>query len=242
MSKPIICVNFDGVLHSYASGWQGANIVNDGPVPGAMEWLASLTHHFTVCIYSSRSRQAGGVAAMQQAIYRWVQEETDMTPGWLSQLQYPKEKPAAFLTIDDRAICFKGEFEPLQPEILLRFTPWNKGEVVQKGTEVEQGYQAYKDGLDLEDCPFDKDTEAEYWWKTAWSQAEANDEPRAVKQAKESDEGNGAEPADYNTEGAQAFDAGQALSDCPYEDGSDAAVEWEGGWMEAEEASRTDPA
>jgi hypothetical protein len=40
MAKPILCVDFDGVIHSYSSGWQGADIVNDPPTPGALAWLA----------------------------------------------------------------------------------------------------------------------------------------------------------------------------------------------------------
>lgn len=39
MSKPTICVDFDGCLHAYTSGWQGAEVVSDPPVPGAIDWL-----------------------------------------------------------------------------------------------------------------------------------------------------------------------------------------------------------
>jgi len=192
MSKPIICVDFDGVLHSYDSGWQGANVVNDGPVPGAMQWLADLPHHFTVCIYSSRSAQQGGIAAMRQAIYRWVQQEFDMTPPWLSELQYPTKKPSAFLTIDDRAICFEGEFDSLHPQALLEFTPWNKER--KDPDRFQEGYQAYKDGLDFEDCPYDYVSIAGYYWKEGWEKAENADEPRKVKANHNAPEGDGTGP------------------------------------------------
>lgn len=38
-----------------------------------------------------------------------------------------------------------------------------------------------------------------------------------------------------NEEGRLAFEGGFMLSDCPYPDDSEEAVEWEGAWMEAEE-------
>ena len=37
--KPIICLDFDGVIHSYTSGWKGAAVIPDPPVPGALEFI-----------------------------------------------------------------------------------------------------------------------------------------------------------------------------------------------------------
>ena len=39
-------------------------------------------------------------------------------------LKFPTKKPAAFLTIDDRAICFNGKFP--STEEMMAFKPWNK--------------------------------------------------------------------------------------------------------------------
>jgi len=119
MSKPILCIDFDGVIHSYASGWQGETIITDPPVPGAFEWLELLLPHFEVNIYSSRSKYKDGIGAM----FAWF-VNNGASASLLTQLSFPTQKPAAFLTIDDRCICFDGNF----PSILnmLQFKPWNK--------------------------------------------------------------------------------------------------------------------
>ena len=39
-------------------------------------------------------------------------------------LEWPKEKPPAFLTIDDRGWTFMGVWP--DPQMLLHFRPWNK--------------------------------------------------------------------------------------------------------------------
>ena len=119
MNKPILCVDFDGVIHSYTSGWQGADVVADGPVPGAIDFLSRATDYFDVCIYSSRSSQPEGREAMGAALAEWIREwaqdaDADATPPVVRMVA---EKPAAFLTLDDRAICFEGDFAALDPEI-----------------------------------------------------------------------------------------------------------------------------
>jgi len=128
MSKPILCVDFDGVLHSYTSGWQGVGNVNDGPVPGAMVFLADAIEHFDVVIYSSRSKDPRGIGAMEHAICMWLADEGLPTGGIIRDITFAHEKPAAFLTIDDRAVCFDGVFPPISQ--LLEFKPWNKRNAV----------------------------------------------------------------------------------------------------------------
>jgi hypothetical protein len=131
MGKPILCVDFDGVIHSYSSGWQGADVIPDPPVRGALRWLAMATEHFDVHIYSSRSRQEGGRAAMAQWLGKWSVDAEhgmsgDFDHGTWGLITFSHEKPAAFLTIDDRAICFDGNWGALDPVELLTFKPWNK--------------------------------------------------------------------------------------------------------------------
>lgn len=129
-NKPILCVDFDGVIHSYASSWQGATVIPDPPVPGALRWLWKATEWWDVKIYSSRSSQPGGVQAMMKWLYHAAVEEwpgdEDMVHLFLGAMDFPERKPAAFLTIDDRAVCFEGDWNELDPYELTQFKPWNK--------------------------------------------------------------------------------------------------------------------
>jgi len=123
--KPILCLDFDGVLHSYSTGWKGATEIPDPPTDGAMEWLKELLEedYFDVQIYSSRSRYEGGIQAMR----KWLIdnfEAVGISDGKAYKLKFPTEKPPAFLQIDDRCICFNGEFPTF--EEMKNFKPWNK--------------------------------------------------------------------------------------------------------------------
>lgn len=124
--KPILCLDFDGVIHSYSSGWKGADVIPDPPVDGAIAFMLGALRHFDVAIYSSRSGQAGGLDAMK----RWLHEhagqawyETPDGPG-LESIRFPVSKPAAMVSIDDRALTFDGTWPAIQT--LKEFKPWNK--------------------------------------------------------------------------------------------------------------------
>ena len=119
--KRSICIDFDGVLHAYTSGWQGIHVAADPPVPGALTWLRELigAQDIQPCIYSSRSKDPRGKACMINWLYNH-----GMSMDEVAQLAFPTEKPAAWLTIDDRAICFEGTFPRL--DVIRAFKPWNK--------------------------------------------------------------------------------------------------------------------
>ncbi len=126
-----LCLDFDGVIHSYVTPWQSADVIPDRPVLGAMAFLAEAVRHFDVAIYSSRSNQEGGIPAMRDWLWKWLHEdlgtagyEFDAVQEVFEAISWPVVKPPAHVTLDDRALTFKGSW----PEMgeLISFKPWNK--------------------------------------------------------------------------------------------------------------------
>ena len=129
MSKPILCLDFDGVCHSYTSGWKGATVIPDDAVPGLFEFLEQAAQIFDIQVFSSRSNQEGGIEAMQFWFYE-QRKKWRAAGGYGSEIvsiSFPTEKPAAFITLDDRAITFSGTF----PDVnwLRSFQPWYRAGV-----------------------------------------------------------------------------------------------------------------
>jgi len=153
MGKPIVAVDFDGVLHAYTTGWHGPAVVADGPVLGALEWLVKLLPHFDVAVHSARSSSWAGRSAMRTWMRKHLAQlfmecsvdvslelmrASGFSPGMdrpdveaqrfaqhvVRRVQWPKYKPPAHLTVDDRAHCFTGVFPTA--EQIRAFTPWNK--------------------------------------------------------------------------------------------------------------------
>lgn len=144
MSKPILSVDFDGVIHSYGSGWKGASVIPDPPVPGAIPWLLRmLDAGFEVAIFSSRSKNLWGRWAMQRWLAKAIAEHWQAGGGELSfvececwgdaaavwrRFSWPWVKPSALMTIDDRALTFNGDWSDpaYTAEAIRAFKPWNK--------------------------------------------------------------------------------------------------------------------
>ena len=128
MSKPILCLDFDGVLHSYTTPWLAPDHIPDPPVAGALAFIQEALKHFRVAIFSSRSNSEAGIAAMQIWLRRWAAEQTKHLDAvdfdWLLDIEWPTAKPPAFLTIDDRAIMFTGTWPAIAD--LKAFKPWNR--------------------------------------------------------------------------------------------------------------------
>lgn len=113
--KKELCFDFDGVIHSYISGWHGVDLALDPPVKGIKETIDKLSKKYKITIYSSRCSHSAGLGCIR----RYCQEHN------IYYDNISEKKPAAYLTIDDRAICFDGDSVSLIDKI-ENFVPWNK--------------------------------------------------------------------------------------------------------------------
>lgn len=125
MSKPILCLDFDGVIHSYTSGWKGARNIPDPPVEGAITFIENaLLAGWDVVIHSSRARHWGGISAMRNWLRTHAGNSWDTMGLAVADVRFARWKPSALVTLDDRAITFTGQW-PDSHE-LFKFKPWNK--------------------------------------------------------------------------------------------------------------------
>lgn len=126
--KPTLCIDFDGVIHSYEKGWQNG-VIYGTVTQGFFEWVEKARHLFKLVIYSSRSKDENGVIAMSLWLHEqrnaWIKAGGERHPAEPLEIEFAHEKPAAFLTIDDRAVVFQGDWELLEPRQLRNFKPWN---------------------------------------------------------------------------------------------------------------------
>ena len=112
--RPTVVFDFDGVIHSYASGWKGETEIPDPPVPGIAEAIKEISKDYRVVVVSTRcTTQAGILATANYLAEHGIFGVSDITA----------EKPPALVYIDDRAICFDGKAEKLCEKI-KNFKPW----------------------------------------------------------------------------------------------------------------------
>lgn len=115
MKKETVVFDFDGVIHSYESPWQGASVIPDAPVFGIREAIADIRKLYKVVVVSTRCIVPEGMKAVKDYL-----EENGIEVDAIMA-----EKPPAVVYIDDRAICFDGKPSKLLRKI-TNFVPWNK--------------------------------------------------------------------------------------------------------------------
>lgn len=116
--KETVVFDFDGVIHSYKSGWCGIDKILDEPTDGIDDLLKRIKEAgYRIVIVSSRCREKRGI----EAIKKWL-EKYDLDQ-YIDQISM--EKVPASVYIDDRAIRFDGKTEGMFEQIST-FEPWTK--------------------------------------------------------------------------------------------------------------------
>lgn len=114
----IIALDFDGVLHSYTSGWTGP-VPIDPPLLNAQAFCKELIRRgFEVVVFTTRAETLVGLNG---------------TVTWLGKHKFPSmrvmnKKPAAKLYVDDRGFRFEGVFHTVLEFLDANPTlePWNR--------------------------------------------------------------------------------------------------------------------
>jgi hypothetical protein len=114
-TKKLLLFDFDGVIHSYKSGWCGIDNIPDPPVNGIREMLKELRKNYTIKIFSTRCLSPKGIKAMKDYLKKYDIEVDGFT----------KTKEKSFLTVDDRSINFNGDCEDVLEKI-TNFKVWNR--------------------------------------------------------------------------------------------------------------------
>lgn len=124
--RPRIVIDFDGVLHSYASGWQGADVIPDQPTEGAQAFVtAMLDAGWEVWVCSTRAETPPGAEAIVDwlAHYGFELADENGTDRGISNVCHGK--PPALVYLDDRAMRFDGAW-PSLPQVEDAGIPWTK--------------------------------------------------------------------------------------------------------------------
>lgn len=114
MSKKTVVFDFDGVIHSYTSGWQGISVMPDPVVPDIQAAINNLRMDgYEVIVVSTRCAIPDGMRAVQ----RYLLDNHIVVDDIMAT------KPPAICYVDDRAICFDGNAIGLIDRV-KNFKPW----------------------------------------------------------------------------------------------------------------------
>lgn len=122
--KPVLCLDFDGVLHDHAGlEWTGEADIFGPPIHGAKEAVDFLRTRYTVVVHSARCCTTEG----RQSIVSWL------AMYGIAVDEVCEHKPAAFAYVDDLGVPFYGDWSEViarvrdmpyaQPVVLKKALP-----------------------------------------------------------------------------------------------------------------------
>jgi hypothetical protein len=102
-----VCLDFDGVIHSYVSGWRGIEVINDPPIHGTDEAIRRLRKQYRIVVHSARCATQEGRDAVETWLKKYNIEVDEIC----------EHKPPALVYVDDRAIRFTGDWIAVADQI-----------------------------------------------------------------------------------------------------------------------------
>jgi len=108
----------------YRKGWKRAGVVDDEPVPYAIDFLRTLIEHdlLTPTIYSGRFIDPTGTLA----VYRWLRRQ-GISERELEGVKFCRSFPPSRVFIDARSMPYCGSFP--EPSGIANFQTWQKPDV-----------------------------------------------------------------------------------------------------------------
>lgn len=112
-----IVFDFDGVIHSYTSGWQGYDNIPDPPVEGIRDLLRKIkTLGYNIWIVATRALTIEGTNAVINYLKRY-----DIPYHTVTNI-----KPKALVYVDDRGLQFTGDTSDNFLYEILHFQTWKQ--------------------------------------------------------------------------------------------------------------------
>ena len=109
--KPTIMIDLDGVLNTYTGDYKENYIPTIKE--GADKFLIELSYKYTIKIFTTRNRLLVSKWLIENKLDSYVLDVTNI-------------KDVAYLYIDDRCICFSGNFHETLDKIENFSTYWKK--------------------------------------------------------------------------------------------------------------------
>ena len=110
-----ICLDFDGVLYPNWRYFSTSDLRGE-PLPGALEFVKKLQERYIVVVHSSRCADPEGLRAVDAYL---------KNKGF--DVQVFARKPRAAVYLDDRAVCFTGDYGAAFEQI-VGFKQWQADE------------------------------------------------------------------------------------------------------------------
>lgn len=109
-----VCIDFDGVMNTY-DGWKGDDELFQ-PREGLEDFLMKLSQHFKLVVLSTRNAKKIWEWLFDHHLEIYIEDVTN-------------EKVPAIAYLDDRGVCFTGDFSAALEALLNFKTHWetNRG-------------------------------------------------------------------------------------------------------------------